>query len=384
MKKVLVICPHFPPDKDGLAGYTDKYSRELSKHFEVHVLASSHADRQREEILPSGVTVHRKVESWSLGQVFETLDLVRAIDPDEVNIQYLPFLYARRGGVNFGIVWLAILIKQFLGKPFVVVYHELHYPFSFHPKYLLMSLLQVLMLLGVGLFANKIHAATSWYATLLKRYFFFSPNKVFYCPVGSNIDRIPLANKSELREKYGLKENEIILSCFGMFHVSKRVPLIIDVLGKLYKRRDLHFKLLFIGPSRDQFAKFLKTPNLKEDYPFLIPTGALEDNDVSLHLQLSEIFIGLYDDGASGRRGSLIAALQHGLPLITTVSDKTEKGLFEHPNIYSLSLGANFEERFEKLLFDLLNSPPSPSSQLQTHHDMFFSWAEIVRRHYQI
>jgi glycosyltransferase involved in cell wall biosynthesis len=47
-------------------------------------------------------------------------------------------------------------------------------------------------------------------------------------------------------------------------------------------------------------------------------TGFLSDARVSAHLQAADMLVMPYRDGASLRRGTLMAALAHGRPLITT------------------------------------------------------------------
>src|SRR5690606_22549500 len=47
-------------------------------------------------------------------------------------------------------------------------------------------------------------------------------------------------------------------------------------------------------------------------------TGWLPPEAVSAHLQACDVVVLPYRDGASLRRGSLLAALVHGLPIVTT------------------------------------------------------------------
>ena len=48
-------------------------------------------------------------------------------------------------------------------------------------------------------------------------------------------------------------------------------------------------------------------------------TGALQRDDVSLHLQACDALLQPYPDGVSGRRTTTISALQHGVPVATTI-----------------------------------------------------------------
>jgi glycosyltransferase involved in cell wall biosynthesis len=54
-------------------------------------------------------------------------------------------------------------------------------------------------------------------------------------------------------------------------------------------------------------------------------TGALQRDDVSLHLQACDALLQPYPDGVSGRRTTTISALQHGVPVATTIGWLSEE-----------------------------------------------------------
>jgi glycosyltransferase involved in cell wall biosynthesis len=54
-------------------------------------------------------------------------------------------------------------------------------------------------------------------------------------------------------------------------------------------------------------------------------TGALEPAQVSLHLQACDALVQPYPDGVSGRRTTTISALEHGVPVATTIGRLSEE-----------------------------------------------------------
>jgi glycosyltransferase involved in cell wall biosynthesis len=56
----------------------------------------------------------------------------------------------------------------------------------------------------------------------------------------------------------------------------------------------------------------------------LIGTGALPLDQVSLHLQACDALVQPYPDGVSGRRTTTVSALEHGLPVATTIGALSE------------------------------------------------------------
>jgi glycosyltransferase involved in cell wall biosynthesis len=57
----------------------------------------------------------------------------------------------------------------------------------------------------------------------------------------------------------------------------------------------------------------------------LIAEGPLAAEEVSRRLSAVDVFLGAFNDGVSTRRGSWLAALQHGLACVGTVAYNTDK-----------------------------------------------------------
>ena len=84
--------------------------------------------------------------------------------------------------------------------------------------------------------------------------------------------------------------------------------------------------MVLIGPGSAAFRE-----HLLRDFPDLAPAlfaiGQIDARDprLSLHLSACDLLIQPYPDGVTGRRTSMMAALSHGRPTITT------SGLFTEP-----------------------------------------------------
>jgi glycosyltransferase involved in cell wall biosynthesis len=80
---------------------------------------------------------------------------------------------------------------------------------------------------------------------------------------------------------------------------------------------------LLIGRGGEAFAAELakEHPNLAQR---ICATGELEQGSVSVHLQACDVFLQPYADGATSRRTSLMAALAHGKPIVTSQGRHTE------------------------------------------------------------
>jgi glycosyltransferase involved in cell wall biosynthesis len=91
-----------------------------------------------------------------------------------------------------------------------------------------------------------------------------------------------------------------------------------------------------------------------------VTTGWLAPPDLSAHLLAGDVALLPYADGASGRRGSLLACAEHGLPIVTTEPAADEVAAYVHavqPTSYDLAEGVltvmSDRDRFRAKSLDL-------------------------------
>jgi glycosyltransferase involved in cell wall biosynthesis len=163
----------------------------------------------------------------------------------------------------------------------------------------------------------------------------------FLIPIGSNISpRLPSGyNREEWRARWGVKD-ETFLSYFGLLHESKGVETLLRALARLLEGGK-RVKLLMVGgkvgasdPTTTDYAHRMEALGRELGLADqLLWTGYVDDEEVSANLLASDICVLPYKDGVSLRRGSLMAALAHGLPLISTRSSIQVNELIEGENI---------------------------------------------------
>jgi glycosyltransferase involved in cell wall biosynthesis len=120
-----------------------------------------------------------------------------------------------------------------------------------------------------------------------------------------------------------------VIAYFGLVSASKGVDLLIDAVASAAAHGLVDFRLLLIGgdTSATDGADFgsagdlggaLRARGLHER---TIVTGALSAAAVAAHLAATDLVVLPYRDGASWRRGSLLAALTAGVPTVTTIPE---------------------------------------------------------------
>ena len=118
----------------------------------------------------------------------------------------------------------------------------------------------------------------------------------------------------------------ILLGFFGFFNQSKGGDDLIELIQQL----DENYHLLIIGGSAgdrdsinnqiyiDETQKIIEEKGLSHRIHW---TGYLPENRVSSWIKTADMMVFPYQDGVSTRRGSLMAALAHGMPIVTTEAE---------------------------------------------------------------
>ncbi|HHH41067.1 MAG TPA: glycosyltransferase [Chloroflexi bacterium] len=149
-------------------------------------------------------------------------------------------------------------------------------------------------------------------------------------PIGSNIapNPPPDYNRDAWRRSLGIGPRDLLIGYFGFLNVSKGVDTLIRALALLMADPLLPrpVYLLMIGgmvgssdPTNQAYAEQIRALIQDLDLEHRVRwTGFVPDRYVSGYLLTVDLCVLPYVDGVSFRRGSLMACLAHGRPIITT------------------------------------------------------------------
>jgi glycosyltransferase involved in cell wall biosynthesis len=313
--KIGLITGEYPPQQGGVGDFT----RELAQAFsaaghEAHVITGRgkhEAGGKRQE---DGIAVHRAITSWGIGCWTPIADIAQHERLDVFNVQYEPAAYAMHIGVNFlpG-SWARRKIKA----PIVTTFHDLLVPYLF-PK------AGPLRWKVVEYLARHSEAVIVTNGEDHARLIDLRPQVI---PIGSNIDPALAGefDRAAERARWGIQPTEHALGYFGFLSLSKGGSDLMQALKSL-SDRDVPAKLLLIGgrtgssdPTNAAYAtqveRLIESLGVKDR---VISTGYLDPAKVSRALFSCDVMLLPYVDGASLRRGSLLAAIAHGRAIVTT------------------------------------------------------------------
>ena len=310
--RVLLVSGEYPPMEGGVADFTRLVGCAMAEQgAEVHVLTSTRARHGAPSAPPD---CHAVGASWSWGPLYGTLRrLLREVRPDVVNVQYQTAAYGMHPAVN-------LLPSAFPRVPFVTTFHDLLVPYLF-PKAGPVRRWANLAL-ARGSRATIVTNAEDREA--LAR---CGLPRLEMIPIGSNIAPClpPDYDRAAWRARWGAGAATLLVGYFGLINASKGVEELVEALDDL-ARRGYDARLLVVGggagasdPTNQRYLErvraLISERGLAERVAW---TGYLPPEDASAALSAVDVCALPYRDGASFRRGSLMAALAHGLPIVTT------------------------------------------------------------------
>jgi glycosyltransferase involved in cell wall biosynthesis len=148
-------------------------------------------------------------------------------------------------------------------------------------------------------------------------------------PIGSNIPVSPTPgfDRAAWRDRLGVRPEQTLLAYFGFINSSKGLDVLVEALARRREQTGKEGRrLVMVGGGvgdtdptnrvcRDHLLEKLARLQLDDA---VIWTNYVDPPEISATLLSADMAVFPFRDGASFRRGSLMAALSHGLPVIST------------------------------------------------------------------
>lgn len=383
--RVLFVTGEYPPMQGGVGDYTWALGTALNGlGADVHVLTSHAAGPIH--LAPQGVAnLYPEIDRWNWKLSGQVARICQEVEPDVLHIQYQSAAFELHPAIN-------LLPRLLQGKRWprrvAVTFHDLRVPFLF-PK---AGPLRWQANMTLASYSDAVIVTnTEDYARL--RQHDRLAGRLAQVPIGSNIRPEPPANfdRSQQRRRWGVREDDLLLSYFGFLNASKGGEELVEALLRL-ANAGLPVHLLMVGgqlgasdPTNVAYLERVKASiaglRLSDRVHW---TGFTAAEEVTANLLASDIAVLPYRDGASFRRGSLLAALAHGLPIISTQPAVAVPEMVHGENIWLIPPWAPNElaDGIQRLWTD-----PALRQQLGQGARRLaglFTWDAIAQRHFEI
>lgn len=328
--RVCLVSAEYPPMQGGVGDCTHELARALiASGHEVAVVTSVRDKVKANEESTLEPTVYRAVSRWNWRSWACVLETMRTWSSDILHIQYQTAGYGMHPAINFLPLRLRLghAVSHFLGgmrrRPHVVVtFHDLRVPYLF-PK---AGAVRRCVTLSLARWSDAVIATNVEDYESLRKSLSGHPS-LHLIPIGSNIHPRPPAgyDRAAWRRSLGVDEGEALLCYFGFLNESKGGETLFRALAEVV-RRGLRTRLLMVGgqtgdsdPTNAVYAERVRSLGAAVGVlDHVLWTGYTDAEQVSANLFAADICVLPYRDGASYRRGSFMAALAHGLPIVST------------------------------------------------------------------
>jgi len=358
--KIGIITGEYPPMHGGVGDFTRLLAlglRDLG--HAVHILTDARGTQTDDSLNVSPI-----IEKWDRASLNTAAAWARENALDIINLQFETAAYAMSP-------WIHFLPRTLRPLPTVTTFHDLRVPYLF-PKAgpLRRWSVTALAKASAGCIATNAEDIADLKAC--------GVHDVTEIPIGSNIPvhEVTDAERAAFRDSLNIPQNAFLVGYFGLFNKNKGVFELIEDMSLFSFDAGFDAYLVFIG-SGEEVQKHLDGTSIA---PRTRWTGYLETTQVSRALKACDIIALPFQDGASFRRGSLLAALAHGCAIITTPPTVPLPEL-DHAVRY-VDYVAGGQDPLADAIYNLWENP-QPRLELSRNAKALaahFTWPEIAAR----
>ncbi len=383
--RVLFVTGEFPPMQGGVGDYTWSLGSALNQRaVDVHVLTDREAGPSH--LVPAGVNnVYPDVATWGWRLAGQVRALVGEVQPDVLHIQYQSAAFDLHPAINL------LPRARRAGRwprAVAVTFHDLRTPYIF-PK---AGPLRWRANLELAARSDAVIATNAEDSSRLRQVQRLA-GKLHEVPIGANIQPDPPAGfqRAAQRARWGVGPDDLLLCYFGFLNESKGGEELMLALARL-ATAGVPVHLLMIGgqvgasdPTNQAYLR--RVQGLLDEYGIsqrVRWTGFTAADEVSANFFAADVAVLPYRDGASFRRGSLMAALAHSMPVISTEPAVQIPELRDGENIWLVP--ARAPESLAEAVTHLWRHPDLREQLSQGARELasHFTWDAIADRHLEI
>jgi glycosyltransferase involved in cell wall biosynthesis len=315
-----IVTGEFPPAPGGVSDYSEAVSRALAAAgdtVDVWCPASSGVRTPRLD-----VRVHDIAGQWTRADL-ATLDaaLDQTAGPRTLLVQWVPHAFGRRS-INIGVCrWLRR--RALAGDSLQLMVHEPGLGFGEgllrHNAAAGIHRAMLMLLLSA---AERVWVAIPAWADILRSCSLGRDIPVCWLPIPSTIS-VATCPDGVAAARHALTSvpEAIVVGHFSTYSRELRNDLRCVLPVLLQRASQLCIQLLGRG-STEFLGELSDIPNISAR---VTASGDVDALELSYRLQACDLMLQPYRDGASTRRTTLMAALAHGIPVVTTIGRLSER-----------------------------------------------------------
>lgn len=305
--RIGIVTGEYPPMQGGIGAYTHILATEMQQQGAAPFIFASRQSKTVDPLIP----VTHQVTTWNLAAIRSVHTWAMQQRIDILNLQFQT--------AAFGMSPFIHLLPYCTSIPVVTTFHDLRHPYLF-PK--------------AGRLRDWVvmHLARSSDGVIVTNQEDFERLQMVHhkklIPIGSNIAQELDADFAvgDWRTKAKAEPADFLIAYFGLFNQTKGIEVLLESIARL-RSNGIPVKLAMVGgglgssdPTNARFHDQMQTVIGQLGIASVIHwTGYLEnEQEVGAYLAAADVVALPFNDGASYRRGSLMAAIEYGSAIVTT------------------------------------------------------------------
>jgi len=303
---------------------------------------------------------------WSHQGLKKYYQKLESLDLDHLILQFTPLMYTNENHNNKDITSFWKRCSQRWCTSIIV--HETYFRTWWYPPSWLSGLREKQLLIEMVSNSHYVFSASQPLVSEMKGW--GNNRNLQLLPIGSNF---PTAKQDRaiIRTERGIGADEIVLTIFGGGNTLKWLSGHVDATDKLLRANSMGVRWLLLGGvPADWF-------HLNSE---VITLGRISESSVSEWLQASDIFLMPHYAGLCGKRGTLIAAMQHSLPVVGTRTAMTDEYWREVDGVKLIPI--HNRNAFALNVLELARSQTLRNKYgkyNRAYFEKFFLWEKIVK-----
>ncbi|NPA91845.1 MAG: glycosyltransferase [Chloroflexi bacterium] len=304
--------------RGGMGDYTRELGIALAQQgWDVHIITHIAAQQAPQDSrVRQHLTVHPLIHHWNWQGLFHLTRHLSRMAPGILHIQYQTAAYGLHPAINLLPHWARHRLPHLRTA---ITYHDLREPYLFPKAGPLRGWITYLPAR-----ASDLVIATNREDERRLREHGLTPWRI---PIGPNVHPVVLPREAveQARIRWGIPPDAAVIGYFGFLNRSKGVTELLLAAARLVEE-GVNVHVLMMGepvgasdPTNraymEEVTDLIVTQGLEDRVHW---TGYIDDAELSAGFALVQVVVLPYRDGVSLRRGTLHAALAHGVPIITT------------------------------------------------------------------
>lgn len=308
--RIGIVTGEYPPMQGGVGAYTAILAQALvNAGHRIRICTRTAANSPPSD--DSNIQIDSIITRWDWSALQQVRTWAQKQQLELVNIQFQTAAFDMSPWIHF----LPTMLRPI---PVVTTFHDLRVPYLFPKAGKLRNwIVMQLAKRSAGVIVTN-HEDEQQLSDLPRR---------ALIPIGSNIlkELGSFFNTSVWRQRAHATEQDFLIAYFGLANHTKGLDTLIAALSNL-RSQGIPARLVMIGsvagssdPTNRTFAEQLNAHiDQSRMRPFIHQTGFVDEHEVGAYLTAADVVALPFRDGASFRRGSLMAPIHYGCAIVTT------------------------------------------------------------------